>query len=68
MMDNAYSILLVRGERPVMDRKYDVTKHPNVKYTARGGAMPYTHRPGVTYEAEDLLDFSDLNDLEILED
>ena len=68
MLDNADSILFVRGERPVIDRKYNVAKHPNVKYTARGGALPYTHRPGITYEAGDLLDFSDLSEIEILED
>ena len=31
MLDNRYALLFVRGERPVMDLKYDILKHPNVK-------------------------------------
>lgn len=27
------ALLFVRGERPVMDFKYDILKHPNVKLT-----------------------------------
>ena len=30
MLDNRYALLFVRGERPVMDFKYDILKHPNV--------------------------------------
>lgn len=30
MLDNQYAILFIRGERPVMDFKYDILKHPNV--------------------------------------
>lgn len=37
MLDNCYALLFVRGERPVMDFKYDILKHPNVKLTADGG-------------------------------
>ena len=37
MLDNRYALLFVRGERPVMDFKYDILKHPNVKLTADGG-------------------------------
>ncbi len=43
MLDNQYALLFVRGERPVMDRKYDILKHPNVKLTTDGGAEPYRH-------------------------
>lgn len=69
MLDNDYAIVFLRGERPVMDKKYDVLKHPNVKYTATGGAAPYIHNPGVTYEAEDLtFEFTSLDDIEILEE
>ena len=35
MLDNRYAILFMRGERPVKDLKYDILKHPNVKYSAR---------------------------------
>ena len=43
MLDNRYALLFVRGERPVMDFKYDILKHPNVKLTADGGQPPYVH-------------------------
>lgn len=43
MLDNRYALLFVRGERPVMDLKYDILKHPNVKLTTDGGQPPYLH-------------------------
>jgi len=43
MLDNQYALLFIRGERPVMDLKYNILKHPNVKLTTDGGAEPYRH-------------------------
>lgn len=43
MLDNQYAILFIRGERPVLDFKYDILKHPNVALTADGHAGVYTH-------------------------
>ena len=43
MLDNKYAILFVRGERPIKDFKYDILKHPNVKYTADGKGNLYEH-------------------------
>ena len=43
MLDNRYALLFIRGERPVMDLKYDIMKHPAVGLTADGGAEPYIH-------------------------
>ncbi len=43
MLDNQYAILFIRGERPVMDFKYDILKHPNVALTADGKAKAYRH-------------------------
>ena len=43
MLDNRYALLFIRGERPVMDMKYDILKHPNVKLTTDGGQPPYLH-------------------------
>ena len=43
MLDNDYSLLFVRGERPVMDRKYDLKKHPRFHLTPEGGGKPYIH-------------------------
>ena len=43
MLDNKYALLFIRGERPVMDYKYDILKHPNVAMTTDGKAEPYRH-------------------------
>lgn len=43
MMDNRYALLFIRGERPIMDEKYNPLKHPNVALTALGGAPTYEH-------------------------
>ena len=43
MLDNQYAILFIRGERPVLDFKYDILKHPNVALTADGKAGVYRH-------------------------
>lgn len=43
MLDNRYALLFIRGERPVMDEKFDILKHPNVAMTADGKEMPYRH-------------------------
>lgn len=43
MLDNNLALLFIRGEAPLMDEKYDLLKHPNVKYTTDGGAPAYVH-------------------------
>ena len=43
MLDNRYALLFIRGERPVIDLKYDILNHPNAAYTADGGEEPYIH-------------------------
>lgn len=43
MLDNRYALLFIRGERPVRDAKFDILKHPNVRFTTDGGAKPYLH-------------------------
>ena len=43
MLDNNLALLFIRGEAPLMDEKYDLLKHPNVKYTTDGGAPVYSH-------------------------
>jgi type IV secretion system protein VirD4 len=68
-MDNAYAIVFIRGERPVMDRKYDILKHPNIKLTEDGGAAPYIHHPGLTFAQEDLsLPFEGLDNIIIIDE
>ena len=34
VMDGGKCILQLRGVRPFLSDKYDITKHPNFKYTA----------------------------------
>lgn len=43
MLDNRYALLFIRGERPVKDLKYDILKHPNVKFTPDGKGEAYCH-------------------------
>jgi len=43
LLDNQNALLFVRGERPVMDYKYDILKHPNISKTTDGKAKPYIH-------------------------
>lgn len=43
MLDNRYALLFIRGERPILDEKYDILKHPNVAMSADGKAKPYEH-------------------------
>lgn len=40
-MSNDDALLLLRSEDPVVDRKYDLLKHPNIKLTTDGGSAPY---------------------------
>ena len=56
MLDNRYALLFIRGERPVMDEKYDILKHPNIALTEDGGASPYEH--GGTENAVATLSFA----------
>ena len=67
-LDNDYALLFIRGEKPVMDRKYDILKHPNLKRTEDGGAAPYVHHPGLSFALADLsMPFHGLDDIEIIE-
>ena len=43
MLDNRLALLFIRGEPPLMDEKYDLLRHPYVKYTTDGGAAAFTH-------------------------
>ena len=61
MLDNRYAILFIRGERPVMDEKYDILKHPNVSLTADGKAEPYRH--GEVRDDVAAISFFDADDL-----
>ena len=43
LLDNKYCITFIRGERPVLDYKYDILKHPNIELSHDGKAEAYVH-------------------------
>ena len=43
LLNNDYGLLFIRGELPIMDKKYDLLKHPKIKETADGNQKPYIH-------------------------
>lgn len=43
-LDNKNAIVLIRGEKPVIDEKYDILKHPNIHRTEDGGARRISTR------------------------
>lgn len=55
LLDNKNAIVIIRGERPVIDEKYDLMKHPNIRFTEDGGAAPYVHSPHCLYNMRYLL-------------
>ena len=63
LLDNANALIFIRGERPVMDKKFDILSHPNIKYTEDGGALPYRHSKNNRLLSEDI----HFNDLKIME-
>jgi type IV secretion system protein VirD4 len=68
-LDNRKAIVLIRGEQPVLDDKYDLMKHPNLKLTEDGGAAPYIHSPICLYAADDLsFIFTSLDEIEIIDE
>ena len=68
-LDNKNAIVLIRGEKPVIDEKYDILKHPNIHRTEDGGAPPYLHTPLRAFAADDLsFPIENINDIEILEE
>ena len=43
LLNNEYALLFIRGELPVMDKKYDILKHPNINLTKDGNGISYQH-------------------------
>ena len=69
MLDNRKALIFIRGERPVMDEKYPIQKHPNYRFSADGGQPPYEKRFDIPcYEQNDLPHEIDIENLEILEE
>ncbi len=68
LLDNRYAILFIRGEKPILDLKYDVLKHPNVLLSTDGKAKPYSHGEITNAVASVNLDFSTVTRLENKDD
>ena len=66
LLDNKKAILFVRGERPMIDRKYDMMKHKNIRYTEDGGAPPYDYAKAPLAHDDLRIDIQRLDDYELL--
>ena len=49
MINNKQCVLFIRGERPIIDLKFDIKKHPNINFTPDGNGKNYYH--GTTNES-----------------
>lgn len=58
--DNA--LLIIKDERPVLDRKYDLLTHPNIRLGADGGAPKYFHNH-LEVPEELCMSYGELNDI-----
>lgn len=66
LLDNSNALIFIRGEKPIMDKKFDILSHPNIKLTEDGGAKPYQHSKDNKYLIDDLIT-SDINNLKYIE-
>lgn len=69
-LDTNKAILFIRGEDPVIDRKYNLKRHPNIKLTSDGKEKPYIHKPqgAPDYALPDLpYAFKSLDDYEFID-
>lgn len=53
LLPDGKAVLFVRGERPVIDDKYDLLRHPCIRFTEDGGAPQYDYT-SVEQAADDL--------------
>lgn len=54
LVKNDKALVFIRSEKPIMDKKFDILSHPNVKLTADGDANPYMHSKDTMYIKEDI--------------
>lgn len=67
MIDNNYEVVIIRGERAVMDKKFALQKHRNIKFTEDGGAEPYEKKETADYSSIDLHQDFDMDEIEVIE-
>ena len=68
MLDNQNALLFIRGERPILDAKYDLMKHPNIQYTEDGGAGPFNYAKAPLAHDDFVFDETRYDDYELLLD
>lgn len=68
MLDNQNALLFIRGERPILDAKYDLMKHPNIRYTEDGGAGPFNYAKAPLAHDDFMFDETRYDDYELLLD
>ena len=68
MLDNKNALLFIRGERPILDAKYDLMKHPNIRYTEDGGAGPFNYAKAPLAHDDFMFDETRYDDYELLLD
>ena len=67
MIDNNYEVVIIRGERAVMDKKFVLQKHRNIKFTEDGGAEPYEKKETADFSDVDLHQDFDVDAIEVIE-
>ena len=67
MLDNQNALLFIRGERPILDAKYDLMKHPNIRYT-EDGAGPFNYAKAPLAHDDFTFDETRYDDYELLLD
>lgn len=68
MLDNQNALLFIRGERPILDAKCDLMKHPNIRYTEDGGAGPFNYAKAPLAHDDFTFDETRYDDYELLLD
>ena len=66
-LDNRYAILLLRGEAPMLDEKYDLMSHPGIRLTPDCGAPAYDHTLAPRAKDDVILDPNRADDYAILD-
>ena len=67
LLDNKNALVFLRGERAMMDKKFEIMKHPNIGLTLDGGSTPYHHNVDKGYIRKDIRT-QNIENIKILEE
>jgi len=67
MLDNRYALLFVRGERPMVDEKFNLLRHPNIAATPDAGGSPFAHDGLDFLQNDTIFEYEREKDFEILD-